>query len=114
MCLNQHEVSDYTATPEFLQQAFGNRVKRIGRILPMIEPWEDPMYCKRLWCLFELYTATMTAGCKIDAILSPGQSVGLWDTSIVPALSAPSRSLTTCWAKSSRMTPARLSRRTHW
>ena len=28
-----------------------------GRILPMLEPWDDPGHVERAWCLFELFTS---------------------------------------------------------
>jgi len=58
LCLNQHRINlDSTKTPEELAHEFGPRVATIGRILPMLEPWRDPEYLTRAWCLFELYTA---------------------------------------------------------
>ena len=61
--------------PEALQQAFGKRVVAIGRVLPMLEPWDDPGYVKRAWCLFELYTAIQRRDeVTIDVILSPKQA----------------------------------------
>ena len=44
----------------------------LGRILPMLEPWHDPGYVKRAWCLFELYTSIRhRSEVEIDIILSP-------------------------------------------
>ena len=68
------------AGPEALQKAFGDRVVAIGRVLPMLEPWDDPGYVKRAWCLFELYTAiTMRSDVEIDIILSPRQAQSFRD-----------------------------------
>ena len=68
LCLNQHGFearilkAGGPGGPEALQRAFGDRVVAIGRILPMLEPWDNPGYVKRAWCLFELYTAIQKVG----------------------------------------------------
>eukprot|EP00035_Acanthoeca_spectabilis_P011007 m.194105 g.194105 ORF g.194105 m.194105 type:complete len:1680 (-) comp15199_c0_seq4:5570-10609(-) len=71
-CLNQHRVTESkTMTPEQLASEFGPRVLAIGRILPMLEPWRNPEYLSRAWCLFELYTAIRESGqVTIDVILT--------------------------------------------
>ena len=56
LCLNQFRMADDSVKKD-LQAEFADRVLAIGRILPMLEPWDDPGYVKRAWCLFELYTA---------------------------------------------------------
>jgi hypothetical protein len=33
--------------------------------LPMLEPWRNPVYVTRAWCLYELYTA-LTEGKRIE------------------------------------------------
>ena len=71
LCLNQFRMSA-TASPEALAAAFGDRVVAIGRILPMLEPWSDPGYVKRAWCLFEMYTAIQFRNeVEVDIVLSP-------------------------------------------
>jgi len=74
LCLNQHSLSKAAASPEALAKEFGERVVAIGRILPMLEPWHDPGYVKRAWCLFELFTAIGERSIEIDIILSPRQA----------------------------------------
>lgn len=70
LCLNQHRFSTLQ-TPEQLVNEFRPRVLSIGRILPMLEPWRNPEYLKRAWCLFELYTAIESRGrVAIDVILT--------------------------------------------
>jgi len=56
LCMNQHRMPGYK-TPEHLANEFRPRVLAIGCLLPMLEPWDDALYLKRAWCLFELYTA---------------------------------------------------------
>eukprot|EP00037_Helgoeca_nana_P029953 m.365208 g.365208 ORF g.365208 m.365208 type:complete len:1889 (-) comp28082_c0_seq5:432-6098(-) len=61
LCLNQHRMES-TVTSEELAETFGSRVRSIGRVLPLLEPWSDPVYLTRAWCLFELYTALANRG----------------------------------------------------
>ena len=83
-CLNQHgtngllrgddvDPSDPKAAASRLAKGFYDRIVGIGRILPMLEPWDNPGYVKRAWCLFELYTA-VTKRLKIDIILSASET----------------------------------------
>jgi hypothetical protein len=70
LCLNQHRIVK-TMTPDELSAEFGTRVSTIGYLLPMLEPWRDPQYLKRAWCLFELYTAIGASGAvAIDVVLT--------------------------------------------
>ena len=86
LCLNQHSFEGRVAVigepdadrSEALLKIFGDRVLAIGRILPMLEPWDDPGYVKRAWCLFELHTA-ITRDVEIDIILSPKQAQAFRD-----------------------------------
>lgn len=39
------------------EKEFRDRVLGIGRVLAMMGPWDDPAYLKRVWCIFECYTA---------------------------------------------------------
>ncbi|CAK9071581.1 Hypothetical protein SCF082_LOCUS35387, partial [Durusdinium trenchii] len=43
---------------EEFKKAFGDRVVGIGKVVAMMAPWKDPFYIKRVWCDFEMYTAT--------------------------------------------------------
>jgi hypothetical protein len=54
-CVNQHMKS--TATPEQLQQTFGESLKAIGSVVMVLVNWRDPSYSKRIWCVFEAYMA---------------------------------------------------------
>ena len=71
LCLNQHRIADESIKKD-LQKEFSERVIAIGRILPMLEQWDDPGYVKRAWCLFELFTAIrLPKKVEINIILSP-------------------------------------------
>eukprot|EP00040_Diaphanoeca_grandis_P027124 m.153705 g.153705 ORF g.153705 m.153705 type:complete len:2258 (+) comp30843_c0_seq3:182-6955(+) len=72
LCLNQHRIAD-VLSPDQLSAEFGDRVMSIGRVLPMLEQWDDPGYVKRAWCLFELYTAIRMKSIQVDIILTPSQ-----------------------------------------
>ena len=79
LCLNQHRMADASLEQD-LQKEFGDRVLAIGRILPMLEPWHEPGYVKRAWCLFELYIAIIRRDMvEIDIILSPAQALSFHD-----------------------------------
>jgi IS1 family transposase len=57
LCLNQLRIVK-TLTSAQLASEFGPRVTAIGRILPMLAPWDAPEYVTRAWCLFELFTVS--------------------------------------------------------
>eukprot|EP00041_Stephanoeca_diplocostata_P039341 m.1615215 g.1615215 ORF g.1615215 m.1615215 type:complete len:2119 (-) comp25371_c2_seq7:1818-8174(-) len=76
LCVNQHEASAEVRSTDFFKREFGERVKSIGLILPLLLPWDEPIYLTRAWCLFELYTAISFRGdCEISAIFTPEQAV---------------------------------------
>jgi hypothetical protein len=56
---------DDAQSPEKLAAEFGPRVQTIGRLLPMLEPWRNPTYLTRAWCLFELYTVRQAHYCHL-------------------------------------------------
>jgi hypothetical protein len=51
--LNQHR-DDNLESADQLKKEFGDRVLAIGRILPMLEKWDDAGYVKRAWWLCEV------------------------------------------------------------
>jgi len=80
LCINQHRLNAEPNRPEDLQKEFGDRVAAIGRILPMLDPWDNPGCLKRAWCLFELVTAIQKApDVEINIILSPAQQTAFHD-----------------------------------
>lgn len=71
-CINQHRVKEARAAGlqvpfEEFKKAFGERVAGIGKVVAMMAPWKDPFYIKRVWCDFEMYTATSL---KQDVIIA--------------------------------------------
>jgi len=75
-CINQHRVKESFAKgisvpfKEF-EQTFKERVTGIGKVVCLLSPWNDPLYVRRVWCVFELYTASVNPGIEIDLILPP-------------------------------------------
>ncbi|CAB9523937.1 Hydra magnipapillata [Seminavis robusta] len=86
LCVNQHRVVQKstqqksgmvpTAKVDFFA-IFGERVKKIGHLLAMMAPWNAPVYITRVWCIFEIFTAHITDGCKIDIVMPPKEKLSL-------------------------------------
>jgi len=76
-CNNQHRVVERDVPFEDFKFVFNNRVKGIGHILAMMTPWEDPGYLKRVWCIFEMYSAHADEDTKIEIIMPPLQKDSL-------------------------------------
>ena len=75
LCLNQHRISEQLS-PELVAAEFGPRVEAIGRILPMLHPWDDPVYTHQAWCLFKLYTAIQNRkSVDLDIIITPSHMI---------------------------------------
>jgi tetratricopeptide (TPR) repeat protein len=70
LCVNQHRVIEKKRKGEVVpfeefESVFSKRVTSIGHILAMMAPWTKPEYLFRVWCIFELFTASQTDGCKV-------------------------------------------------
>jgi len=75
LCINQHRVQQDRARKINVpfgkfRATFESRVRNIGHILPMMAPWEKPVYLTRVWCVFEMYTASEN-GCRISIAMPP-------------------------------------------
>jgi hypothetical protein len=80
LCVNQHRVVAHSALeksgiwgPAVIVDffaIFGERGKRIGRVLAMMAPWKVPVYLSRIWCIYEFFMAH-TNGCKVDIVMPP-------------------------------------------
>eukprot|EP00913_Durusdinium_trenchii_P015090 g14152.t1 len=62
LCINQHRVKEAQAAGEVVpfkefEEAFGKRVAGVSHILAMMSPWQEPLYLKRVWCVFEFSRA---------------------------------------------------------
>jgi tetratricopeptide (TPR) repeat protein len=70
LCNNQHRITERVIEFEEFQDTFEKRVSGIGHILAMMAPWDSPGYLKRVWCIFEMYTAHSIDECKIEVVMS--------------------------------------------
>jgi hypothetical protein len=59
-----------TATPEQLQQTFGESLKAIGSVVMVLVNWRDPSYSKRIWCVFEAFMTKSTEGTQVILAMS--------------------------------------------
>jgi len=69
-CNNQHRISE-TKNVSFdeFRETFSNTVTGVGTIWSMMSPWNNPAYLKRVWCIFEVYTAHKEVGCTAEIIM---------------------------------------------
>ena len=58
------------------EQEFPVMLKNIGHMLAMMFPWNGPLYLKRIWCVFELHTASIN-GCQVSIVMPPNEKVAL-------------------------------------
>ena len=62
LCVNQHRVVENKLNgknvpfDEF-RSVFKSRVREIKNVVALLSPWREPLYLKRVWCIFELFTA---------------------------------------------------------
>ena len=40
-----------------LEAVFEMRLTSIGKVIVLLDTWEEPLYLTRVWCLFEQYSA---------------------------------------------------------
>eukprot|EP00928_Gymnodinium_smaydae_P096017 TRINITY_DN8384_c0_g1_i4.p1 TRINITY_DN8384_c0_g1~~TRINITY_DN8384_c0_g1_i4.p1 ORF type:complete len:776 (+),score=138.37 TRINITY_DN8384_c0_g1_i4:49-2328(+) len=87
VCINQHRVKEAqdnkeTVPFEQFREEFADRVSSIGHVVAMMAPWFDPVYTKRVWCDFEMYTAASMGPdkCKISVIMPPAEAADMRDT----------------------------------
>jgi len=81
LCVNQHRVrSNPTPLPfhEF-RDTLKARVFGIGKVIAMISPWNDPIYIKRAWCIFEMYTA-VTENLELEVVMPERERVKFYES----------------------------------
>eukprot|EP00931_Biecheleriopsis_adriatica_P066966 TRINITY_DN41183_c0_g1_i1.p1 TRINITY_DN41183_c0_g1~~TRINITY_DN41183_c0_g1_i1.p1 ORF type:complete len:859 (+),score=199.12 TRINITY_DN41183_c0_g1_i1:61-2637(+) len=76
LCVNQHRVKEKQAAGEKVafsafRKVFHDRVAAIGNVIAMMAPWDAPVYITRVWCDFELYTATTEDRAKVSVAMPP-------------------------------------------
>jgi hypothetical protein len=84
-CVNQYRVFYHTEFQEIpvvrsvfthvsssasLIDVFEHRLKRIGKLVALLDTWEEPLYLRRIWTIFEQYTAAKL-GLSVSMILPP-------------------------------------------
>jgi len=67
---NQHEA----VTHPFLwwQNTFMEAIRKMGRVVQILSPWDKPIPFTRAWCLWEIYCAEAT-GSSFDVAITPDQ-----------------------------------------
>lgn len=81
LCNNQHRVFEEEEVPfDMFQDVFNKRVTGIGNVLAMMAPWNDPSYLKRVWCIFEMYTANSDDKCSIQIVMPPKEKESLLES----------------------------------
>lgn len=45
-----------------------------------MSPWDEPVYLSRVWCIFELYTASENKNCKLTISMPPREKQGMVQT----------------------------------
>ena len=78
LCVNQHRVVEDRKNGEVFpfeefQAIFYGRVTKIGHVLAMMAPWQDPTCITRIWCVFELFTASNNE-CEVSIAMPPRKS----------------------------------------
>ena len=76
LCNNQHrvyenKVNGIDVTFAEFRDIFFNCVISIGTVLAMMSPWNDPFYLTRVWCIFELHTASVNEECEVKIVMPP-------------------------------------------
>jgi hypothetical protein len=79
LCINQHRVKEASARGETVpfevfEAEFRSRVQGVGHVLAMMEPWFQPKYLTRVWCVYELFVAE-DLGIQLDILMPPREGV---------------------------------------
>ena len=67
---SQHAV--FSQPPEWWQQTFISAIARMGQLVMVMTPWDDPICLTRAWCLIELY-ACRSSGSRFGAAFPPAE-----------------------------------------
>ena len=58
---------------EWCSGTFLNAIKKIGRVVIVLAPWENPVPLTRVWCLWEAYCSVITM-CVFHTAMSDNES----------------------------------------
>jgi hypothetical protein len=67
---SQH--STFSKPPEWWQQTFISAIGRMGQMVMVMTPWDNPICLTRAWCLIELY-ACRSSGGRFDVAFPPAE-----------------------------------------
>jgi len=67
---SQH--STFARPPEWWQQTFCAAIGRMGRMVMVMTPWDNPVALTRAWCLIELY-ACRSSGSQLGIAFPPSE-----------------------------------------
>ena len=67
---SQH--STFSKPPEWWQQTFVTAIGRMGQMVMVMTPWDNPICLTRAWCLIELY-ACRSSGGRFDVAFPPAE-----------------------------------------
>jgi len=59
-----------------LGETFEGNLRRIGKVVAVLDTWEDPVYLKRIWTLFEQFTA-VNLGIEVEMALPAASAYAL-------------------------------------
>jgi len=67
---SQH--ATFSRPPEWWQQTFCSAIGRMGRMVMVMTPWENPISLTRAWCLIEIF-ACQSSGSQFNVALPPSE-----------------------------------------
>jgi hypothetical protein len=67
---SQH--STFSEPPEGLRQTFISAIGRMGQMVMVMTPWDNPICLTRAWCMIELY-ACRSSGSRFGVALPPSE-----------------------------------------
>ena len=68
LCNNQHRVDEVIPFEEF-QQNFFHIIRGVGTVWSLMTPWNDPVYFKRVWSMFEFFVSNQESAVYVDIIM---------------------------------------------
>lgn len=81
LCINQHRVREssklgHSVPFEEFRRIFADRVHNIGHVMAMLAPWRQPMYTRRVWCCYEMFTciSQTNQGCSFVMVMPPSEA----------------------------------------
>jgi hypothetical protein len=66
-------------TPETLSLIFGSNLKEIGHMLIMLNSLSNPLYTQRIWCIFEVFEASLDRTINVELTI-PSSALPELDT----------------------------------